>query len=687
MGTHAIKPAPKKPAPAVDANAKAPAPKPKPVVPAPAMPTGPATYAADRLVARLLQQALVHGEQAFAVYTEARRANLLVHAETMVALVQELSVVARDPEVNWGPLAKQLASLALIVDHLVYELGPTAVALSAQLSAAYAQLVFLVPPTSLGATPGRSGPAPLDATAQLELSRQAIGAARAHLAALPVFEPKSIATAVAAFCEPLQLHLAIATDAAHAVTDRGARRTLKPDVEALSTAMDELAERLSMKPEIPWNASFASAFDSEISLRAELGLAKRVRPYSGTVNPATAVQQAHGIANGVATDARAERYTDPVIAVQAVHDAVITIFARQRGAIADLEQFLDVKDQPSSRSGVDILLEIGASVALMGAAGAIGGAVATFLKPRLEALQIGLNVPKSALSLLSKDEQALVTSEVLSRGALSRAVVGDALKDASKEMFKSAFRQVTARTSPPFGLSALKAFVYAQQQRLVEATQLAGIAVRHLGPALQQADLGTLNALAHTLETDMPQVAHDKQYDHSMREWQNFKARASLGPPTLPMGRANERDAAVGAEHTPGVLEIGLAYSSDRVVSRRSLRLVGAEPAARSHFRNLRVALGTVGLNQRYEVLLTAPGHFETLVFGVAPDRGLLVESFSSREWRLLQMLAERRPATRENVNRALRGEFSATENSAALRVARGFVQAASSYNTSSLED
>jgi hypothetical protein len=92
-------------------------------------------------------------------------------------------------------------------------------------------------------------------------------------------------------------------------------------------------------------------------------------------------------------------------------------------------------------------------------------------------------------------------------------------------------------------------------------------------------------------------------------------------------------------------------------------------------------------LNQRYDVLILAPGNTETIVFGVAPDRGLVIESLTSREWRLLKLLAERQPVTLWNVSRALRGEFDQTPDAAALKVLQGLVQAASNYNTRSLED
>ena len=684
MGGHATKPA-VKPAVAAPTRAPAPAPKPKPIV-AP-VPAGPANYDGDRLVVRLLQQTLERGERALAVYTADRRGQVMVATEAITAFVHELVVVAGDQEILWDAHAEDLASLAALVDQLTSDLSTGGLALSVALTTAYAQLAFLVPANSLGAGPSRTAAAPLDESAHLELARHAMGAARQHLAKLPVFDPKDARAQAAAFCAPLKLHLAIASDAADAVTDRRARRTLKPDVEAVSVAMDELAESLGMKPEIPWDVAFASAFDAENALRAELGLARRVRPYSGNVDPIAAVQQVRGIANGTVTDVRAERYTDPTTATQAILQAVGDTFKTQVRALQDLERFLQIKDPPPSRGWAEILLEIGANVALMTAAGAIGGAVSAFLRPRLEALQVGLTVPRSTLALLSRSEYADVSSEILSRGVLARAAVGDALKDGSKELFKAELRQATSRRPAPIGLSPLEIYMRAQHNRLDEATRLAGIAVRHLSPALQQADLALLNVLAHTLETDMPQVAYDRQYDQSMREWQNVKARLDAGPATVQLGRSTERDAAVGDEHTAGVLEIGLAFSADRVVTRRTMRLSGAEPAARAHFRRIAVPVGDTGINQRYDVMLLAAGNAETLVFGVGPDRGLLLESLTSREWRLLRMLAEREPATLWNVGRALRGEFDATSDAAALRVARGFIQEGATYNTRSLED
>lgn len=688
MGTYATKPAPKKPAPTIDANAKAPAPKPKPpVAPAPPMPAGPATYEPDRLATRLLQQALERGERALAVYTADREGQVMVASEEVTAFVRELVEISSDPDIAWETHAEPLANLALLIDRLTSVLAKDGLALSAPLTAAYAQLAFRVPPEVLGAVPGRDPAKPLDETGQLELARHAIGAARKHLATLPVLDPKHAQAQAAAFCKPLKLHLAIASDAADAVRDRRARRTLKPDVEAVSLAMDELAESLGMKPEIPWDVSFASAFDAENALRAELGLARRTRPYTGNVDPAAAVQQVRSIANGASTDMRGVRWTDPELAVAAIQRGVDGVFQRQLAAIVDLESSLLREDPVPAKSWADILLEIGANVALSAVAGALGAAVSRLVSTRLEALQIGLNVSPATLGLLSKDERELVTSEVLSRGVLARAVVVDSLKDGTKEMFKSLARLATSKHVIPNGKDALSDFARAHREKLWFAKEQAGLAVLHLSPALKQADLDTLNVLAYTLGTAMPQVAHDAQYDHSMREWQNFKARLSAGPASVQMGKVTDRDADIRDDHTPGVVEVGLAFSADRTVTRRSLRLNGAEPAARAHFRRLAIPLGEAGLNQRFDVLVLARGNSETLVFGIAPDRGLVVESLTRREWRLLRMLAEYQPATLENVNRALRGEFDATTDAAALRVLYGIVREAASYSTSSLED
>lgn len=684
MGDYAKKPEPTTSAAAAPAKATAPAPKAGAAI---EMPSGPATYDADRLVARLLQTSIEHGERALAVYTADRQGRILVATEEVTAFVRELVAIGSEPKVRWDDHAEALAHLALLVDLLVYETKTDALALSAALSTSYAQFVFLIPTQLLVARPARGAGAPMDQTAQLDLARHAMGAVRQHLEALPELDPKNARAQAAEFCAPLKLHLAVASDAAAAVTDRRARRTLKPDVEAVSVAMDELSEALSMKPAIPWDVSFASAFDAENGLRAELGLPSRPRAYSGTVDPQAAMAQVRAISNGVVSDPRAATYADPTSAVQGIHAGIEWIFKQQARAVNDLHLFLRVKDPPAPQGWVEQLLEIGANVALMAAAGAIGGAVSTLLKPRLEALQVGLTVPSSALALLSKNARSEVTSDLLSRGVLARSMVGDALKDGSKEMFKAVLRKATSGSAPPVDTPPLDLYVLAQQRRLGQAMQHAGIAVQHLSPALQQADLAMLNVLAHTLEVSMQQVAYDRQYDSAMREWQNYKARLAAGPATLPMGRENERDAAVGEDHTAGVLEIGLAFSADRVVSRRSLRLNGAEPAARAHFRRIAVPIGEVGLNQRYEVLLVALGNSETLVFGVAPDRGLLLDTLSRREWQLLRMLAEREPATLANVNRALRGEFDSTADSAAIRVAKGFVQAGAAYSTGSLED
>ncbi len=686
MGDHDTKPV-RKPAAAAAPRPRAPAPKPK-VVSAPAMPAGPATYEADRLVTGLLHKALETGERALSVYTLDRGGQVMMAAEKITAYVHELVEVAAGPDIAWDAHAVDLASLANLVGQLTSELSTAGLALSVNLSTAYAQLAFHIPAASLAAQPGRAAVVPLDEAAHLDLARHAMGAARVHLEQIPVLEPKTAPAQAKAFSAPLKLHFAIASDEAHAVTDRRARRTLKPDVEAVSVAMDQLAESLAMKPQIPWDVSFASAFDAENELRAELGLVARARPYSGNVDPVAAVQQVRSIANGELMDTRGETWTDPGTAVQAIITAVEQLFDQQLLAITKLGMDLQHLDPVPPRSWTDLLVEIGTNVAISAVAGAMGALASRFFAKRLEEFQLGLSVPRSVLDELSNEERGIIASQLLPRsGVLARAVVGESLKDGTKEMFKSAVRQATAKHYSPPGTSALEDFVYTHVAKLQFAKQQAGLAVLHLSPALRQADMQTLNVLAYTLTTTMPDAARDSQYDHSMREWQNFKARLSAGPASVQMGRSTDRDADVGDEHTPGVVEIGLAVTADRTVTRRSLRLRDAEPAARAHFRRLAIPLGTIALNQRYDVLLLAQGNSDTIAFGVAPDRGLIIESLTSRERRLLKMLAEHEPATLWNVNRALRGEFDATDDAAAYNVARGLIQQASTYNTASLED
>ena len=608
-------------------------------------------------------------------------------AEKITAYVHELVEVAAGPDIAWEAHAENLASLANLVGQLTSELSTSGLALSVNLSTAYAQLAFHVPAASLTAQPGRAAAAPLDEAAHLDLARHAMGAARAHLENTPVLEPKTAAAQAKVFSAPLKLHFAIASDEAHAVTDRRARRTLKPDVEAVSVAMDQLAESLAMKPQIPWDVSFASAFDAENELRSELGLVARARPYSGNVDPVAAMQQVRGIANGEEEEVRGQTWHDPDAAVAAIHEAITHIFDRQLHAIRDLSTNLLHRDPTPSRSWADMLVEVATNVALMVAAGAIGGAVSGLLKPRLEALQVGLTVPRSTMALLSKEAQGVVTSDILSRGVLARAVISDALKDGAKEMFRSPMRIATATHVVAPGTTALEYFIHAHNEKLSLAKLNASLAVLQVATALRQADLQTLNVLAHTLVTDMRQVAYETQYDHSMREWQNFKARLDAGPASVQMGKRTDRDADIRDDRTRGVVEVALALSADRTMTRRSLRLRDAEPAARAHFRRLAIPLGTAGLNQRYDVLLVAPGNSERLVFGVGPDRGVIVESLTGTEWRLLRMLAEHEPATLFNADRARRGGFDGTTDLAALRIVNAIIREASAYSTASLED
>jgi len=210
--------------------------------------------------------------------------------------------------------------------------------------------------------------------------------------------------------------------------------------------------------------------------------------------------------------------------------------------------------------------------------------------------------------------------------------------------------------------------------------------------ALQQLDLEVLNAMALGISDEVSTKANDTQYDASMNEWQNLKARLVAGDAkeaAIPSGvrkttdaapkdlegkakkdwdkqvkkdpgLANEkmpevttRDAAMDDSEVAGAFEIEAFVDAEGSRSNpqrrtnsqasarfKSLKLPGAEPVTRTHFRNKNERLSKIPMNKHFTLHFTSYMNDAILKVGVGPDRGLILNGLNPIERRLLKFYA-----------------------------------------------
>jgi hypothetical protein len=617
---------------------------------------------------------------------------LVLTTSEVIAMIREARELGTISKIDWHSVTDELSAAFAAIADLNRSLDGELEPLRPELGSALRSLRALVPEASWKAAGARKGATakPTSEVERLELARHALAAVREQVARFRAAKPTDDRQQAIALCTPIIGHLGIASDAVTSVADRRQRATLKVDANATSTALDFVAEHLAMAPKLKWDRAFAAAFDAENALRGQLGLLARPRPYSGSVDPSQAIEQVKATAEGApgasppAADVELE---SPQQAVDVIVANVGATFESRRDAIAFANDNLKERETAAPSSISDALLELAASMAISTAAGVIGSLVSAGFRKVLEAYAIHKNpIDATLLKNAPSADRDAIREKLLKQGAFGRGLAGDAAKEAAKELIKGGIKlakQHDVNTQHP-----LQAFYQLQHQMLRQEQTAAMERMATFAPALGQADLEVLRAFHAILRQEIVPAAYDRQYDHSMREWQNFKARTHGGARD-PHEAQPSRDASIGARPTAGVFDVELdvfASSADPTVSLHALRLTGGEPRALDYFRTQKLALRDLGMNQRYDLRVRGPAYAENVVVGVGPDHGLQAESIELRELRILKLLAEREPFTAINRGRTMHGHYDHIPDRIALTMARDLITKVAHITTAHLK-
>ena len=705
-------------------------PRTQPKLPAPVQqgPAGggqPAQLDTTRTAALVLRDADHEAGAALGVDGPTRQAGLIRAAQKLKAALYEAGALAELDPVVWQELAIELASSLTVVERLRTELLRSGIgSIGQELAQAVERLAPKVGRKEWEAARANdvaSVVPKLSTSERMELARGAIAAARLQIAALRQWEPDELRKNAVAAVGPIDVHLGVATDALLVLPLRE-RFASAADIELLTADLSFLARVLAASPMVKWDRVFASVFDSEHQLRAASGLPRQVRPFSGTVDPQAALRAVTAVSRddkprdqGSVTIA----YQEPQAAVNGIALEMGYVFDQRLLAIKALDRDLREPPPPKARSSFDTLLDIAVNVALSSVAGALGALVSEKLKAAVERsakAAVEVQVQREAAHLAADARKALFEDRFQS-GALGRAVAVDSVKDASNQLLKDTVIAALGAHRPS-GLNArepLNAFIQQQDKVLVAARQDALRRVSHLATALGQLDLEVLDRFVNELQ-QIPEQAHERQYDVSLREWENLRARLAsepagrdkFGDPDLDAPRVNDW----GEQPIPGVLEVGLSVGRDVTGPSASLSylvLRGGEANAIRHLKQHPRKLAEAGLNRQYQLsflgweaersdaheIAGRPAGFlgvtpslPTMVkVGVGVRDGFQPGSLRPDELRLLKLCASRDVTALGIVAALTSKRYDAVPDAVALALAKQLIAEVDHVTTARLED
>jgi hypothetical protein len=621
------------PAPRVDPQS-APRPKPKPAAaagPGVSQPDAPAQADAARTARLLLRHLTSTARTALAGDGPTRHASLVQAAGRVTAAWNELAALSDLQPIAWhelvGPLASTLAASKKLGGALR---GAGLSTPDAEISASAARLETKVDPADWAAAKASAqGPLmqALSSPERVELARLAIAAAVKQSAAARAAATKTPSEPsqddrdrdkLIGALQPALAHIATAIDAVGSIA-RSQREALQPDVQALSEELSKLAGHTEAPPKLAWDRSFAVAFDSENQLRTLVALDRKARPYTGSIDPKAAmslVAQQIDPSKGPADGSTEASYREPQAAVNGIALEVGFNFDERIRAIVSLKDDLEEPPPPKEQSSLMALLEIAINVALSVASGGLGTLATERLKNGLEQAARSAAIAHVAQDprKLTEVVRAALVEDRVAESALRRTLAVDAVKDGTKRLFTESSARALARANPAHLNAARPLNAYTQHHimTLKYAQHEAAVMFIQLASALGQLDLVELNAFARALY-GMQKEAYDRQYDSSLREWLNFRAKlasppqdtAKQGDPILDAPRKNEWS----EEAIPGVLEIGLEVEhgfGSPIVGCQYLALRDGEPAAIRHLKGHPRRLADVRLNRRYKLAFLA---------------------------------------------------------------------------------
>lgn len=723
-----------------DVNARAPKPTPalaiapqsapRPPAPAPAQQdpassAQPAQLDTTRTAALVLRDADHEAGAALGVDGPTRKAGLIRAAQKLKAALHEVGALADLDPVLWRELSIELASSLTIAERLRTELLRFGIGSIGQ---DLAQAVDRLDPKveravweAARANAVASRMPKLSSSERMEVVRGAIAAARLQITPLRQWDPDELRKHAVAAVKPIPYHLGVAADAVFALPTKE-RLTATADIELLATDLSFLAQVLMTGKPLPWDRVFALVFDTENQLRAAAGLPKQGRPYSGTVDPQAALQAVSATARDDKPGdqgSTSTAYQEPQAAVNGIALEMAHVFDHRLLAVKNLNTALHEPPPPKDPSIFNTLIGIAINVALSAVSAGLGALVADKLKTAVERsakAAVEAQVQREAAHLAADARKALVEDRFKS-GALIRAVAVDSVKDASKQLLKDT---VTAALGAhkPSGLNVrkpLNAFIQQQDGVLVAARHGALKMISHLATALGQLDLEVLNRFVNELE-QVPPEAYKHQYDISLREWENLRARLASEPrdrdksgdPNLDAPRVNDW----GEQPIPGVLEAGLSVSrgfGGHLVSLTYLVLRGGEPNAISYLKEHPRKLGEAGLNRQYQMSFlgweaersdahelggrspwlngVTPSLPTMVKVGVGLRDGFQAGSLRPDEMRLLKLAASRDVTELGIVAALALKRYDAVPDARAIALAKQLIAEVDDVTTARLED
>lgn len=618
---------------------------------------------ATNMVKLLMRRIAEHSHDPDGATGKLQTAKIALAGSEIAGLLREVQRVAQLEKIDWKAVQLELAQgLAAVTTLRAMMKGQALHTVRAELAEALGAVENVVPAKAWqGAQASKDvkPAAPLDADASFELARNAVIAACREVTVFKSMTPTGNDKAEGlALMAPIAQHFQTAIDAAVRVP-KHQRMALVPDMELASKGMDHADGFLSAPPKAKWHRVYAAAFDAENRARETIGAKPlRVRTYSGTVDPEQAIETVKDMArDGKAVEGWASKAFDtPQQAVQGIAASLDRIFELKHDAVGRFATDIKEPPRPPSTPLWQKLLEVAVKVALSTAAGALASYAEGAIKLRIDRFAGSrAGIPMPVFNLLPKEEQAQWLADKTS--SVGRKVAADAAKDGFKEILKSSGHLAFTLLMPkPMAKvnsrEPVSAFVQVQQEILREAKHQARMMMIHLGPALTQADLEVLNALHLALFHDIAASAADTQYNATMVEWQNHKARLDAGeakandPKAIEGGRKKWKsspkqsgkddalDANVDGE-TQGAFEVKVYVQTEQDRGRwfmPTLKLPGAEPATVRHLRSLNKPIAEVPMHKRFDLRFLAAYGEEKVEVAVGPNQGLLLSSLHKQE-------------------------------------------------------
>ena len=721
--------------------------KPKPSAAAgsgPHAPDAPTPIDATRTAGLLMRAAAAAAAAALASAGPTRQARLVEAATRVASALHEVAALSALQPIAWRELPGELAAFLASSQQLGATLRAAGIAaLDAELAAGAARLEADVGPRDRAAAAARGQAAPPPALSYPErvaLARLALAAATRQTALVrevnrsPATTQDADRDALIRIVRPVQAHLAAAIDAALDVSDSRGFEMLIPDAEVLSAELTLLAHRLSHAPRLPWHLAFASVFDAENQLRATIGLDRKPRPYTGTIDPHAAMTlvgqktrpdpdpdsdpdpdpRAGSRSDPHAPPGSAGRgaYTDPQAAVNGIAARTSHLFLERIEGVRRLRSDLEEPPPAKQQSAFEVLLELATNVVLTAVSGGLGALVAGKLRIALEgaASSAAAGLAAGEVGRLSEAARASLIGSKNKDGALRRAVLADTAKDGTKQLFIESTTRALASTRPHAINAARPLCAYTQhlEQVLRAAQYEAAILMTHTAGALGQLDLATLDRFAGSLDGVHAEANH-RQYDASLREWQNV--RANLAAPSFDSSRRGDPDLegprknVSHDEPISGVLEIGLEVDrgfGGPLVGLKYLVLRDGEPAAIRHLKAHPRRLPDTGLNRQYQLSFLGadswakrpdghvyggqvglPGFAKV---GVGARHGFQPGSLTLQERRLLKLFASRPVTALGLLDAYLRESYDQVPDARAIALVQEIIAEVDHVTTARLE-